>query len=64
MAVKIRAGYALACALLSNGSVKCWGPNRHGQLGNGTLADSLVPVAVDGSLFDPRVENSVRVVDR
>jgi alpha-tubulin suppressor-like RCC1 family protein len=32
----ISAGYEHACALLDNGSVKCWGKNLYGQLGVGS----------------------------
>jgi alpha-tubulin suppressor-like RCC1 family protein len=34
------------CALLADGSVECWGNNQGGQLGDGTLMDSPLPVVV------------------
>ena len=46
------AGDNHACALLSNGRVKCWGDNSAGQLGDGNMhpGDTSIPfpAAVDG----------------
>jgi hypothetical protein len=36
------------CALLTSGGVACWGNGGSGRLGNGSEADSAVPVAVKG----------------
>ena len=47
-ATAIASGGAFACALLSDGAVKCWGGNRFGSLGNGTTDNSLTPVPVSG----------------
>jgi alpha-tubulin suppressor-like RCC1 family protein len=59
-ASQISAGDSGACALLSNGSIECWGGNNDGELGSGassgpqtctngaTTACSTTPVAVSG----------------
>jgi alpha-tubulin suppressor-like RCC1 family protein len=44
-AISIAAGGYHNCALLSNGSAKCWGYGD-GQIGDGTLTDRLAPVDV------------------
>jgi alpha-tubulin suppressor-like RCC1 family protein len=43
----IRAGIAHACAILDDNSLKCWGENDNGQLGNGTIIDSSTPLLVN-----------------
>ena len=44
----VAAGGSTACALMSNGAVRCWGRNSTGQLGNNTLVSAKVPVQVSG----------------
>lgn len=51
--VDVDAGGRHACAVLSDGTVWCWGKGSQGQLGNGNEVESCVPVKVvtaDGEL--------------
>ncbi len=45
-AVQVATGFYAACALLDDNAVWCWGRNNtFGQLGDGTMANSAIPVA-------------------
>ncbi len=44
---QISAGGVHTCALLNNGSIRCWGYNGSGQLGNSTTTNRTTPVAVN-----------------
>jgi alpha-tubulin suppressor-like RCC1 family protein len=46
--VAISAGYEDACAVLTDGTLQCWGNNTEGELGNSSVLGSLVPVTVAG----------------
>ena len=47
-AVEVEVGNYHSCALLVDGTVKCWGNNFQGQLGNGTNTSASMPVSVQG----------------
>jgi alpha-tubulin suppressor-like RCC1 family protein len=45
-ALSIAAGGQFACALISGGTVNCWGLNTSGQLGNGTTTEATTATTV------------------
>ncbi|MBZ0117198.1 MAG: hypothetical protein K8H88_09400, partial [Sandaracinaceae bacterium] len=45
-AVELTTGDSHACARLASGTVRCWGANGFGQLGDGSTTDRRAPVAV------------------
>ena len=47
-AVELVAGLDRTCALDAVDTVRCWGENSAGQLGNGSTTDALAPSAVGG----------------
>lgn len=44
----IAVGYGHSCAVTTAGTVKCWGVNSYGQLGDGSTTNRLSPVSVLG----------------
>jgi alpha-tubulin suppressor-like RCC1 family protein len=44
----LAAGLAHTCALMDGGAVDCWGDNRYGQLGEGTIISRSTPTPVMG----------------
>lgn len=44
--VDLSAGAEHTCAALRDGTVRCWGKNTDGQLGDGTTNDSASPVSI------------------
>lgn len=47
-AVGVVVGTYHACAILTDGSLRCWGDNSSGELGDGTTTDSAAPTQVVG----------------
>jgi len=58
--VAISAGYYHTCALLKDTTVRCWGFNRGGELGDGTGKDRSTPVAVVGE-GGSRLEGAIAI---
>jgi alpha-tubulin suppressor-like RCC1 family protein len=47
-ATSVVAGSAHSCARLVDGTLRCWGRNSYGQVGNGTFDDRETPATVTG----------------
>ena len=43
----VSAGIYHTCAVLDDGSIKCWGLNNEGQLGDGSTTTRTTPVSVN-----------------
>jgi alpha-tubulin suppressor-like RCC1 family protein len=52
MVQAISTGGYHSCALTTSGTVKCWGINRYGQLGDGTVTNRYTPINVLGLTTD------------
>ena len=53
-AMKIVVGAHAACAVMSDATLRCWGANGDGQLGDGTRHDSATPVDAEGARREGR----------
>src|SRR2546423_3364490 len=53
--VAISGGWGADCGLTATGDAYCWGPNRFGELGDGTTTSSTTPRAVLGGLRFARI---------
>ncbi|MCP4752842.1 MAG: hypothetical protein GY866_18305, partial [Proteobacteria bacterium] len=47
-AIQVTTGAEHTCALLTDGTITCWGEGEYGRLGNGATTDQTTPVAVNG----------------
>lgn len=52
-AVAIDAGVVHSCAISSTGTMRCWGFNAEGELGDGTNTERPTPRPISGSLVFP-----------
>jgi len=59
-AVSVSAGESVTCALMANGTARCWGYNAYKWLGDGTWDNRRVPVAQSGG-FDGSTDDSTAV---
>jgi hypothetical protein len=68
LAQALAAGDAHSCALLTTGSVVCWGANQYGQLGNGNtieigtsathMGENLLEVELMPGALDKRIRTA------
>jgi len=42
----LTAGNSFTCGLVKDTDAYCWGENQHGELGDGTTTDRLIPTPI------------------
>jgi alpha-tubulin suppressor-like RCC1 family protein len=50
-AVAVAGGFGHSCAMVADGTARCWGDNAAGQLGNATTTSSTTPMVVGRQIF-------------
>ena len=58
----IAVGLNFSCASLADGTIRCWGSNQWGELGNGTKIDSTVAVDVAGLQSVPAIGTGILAI--
>ncbi len=58
-ATKLAAGWYHVCALLDNSTIKCWGNNTYGQLGDTTTTQRTDPSTLSAISFGAKTPNNV-----
>lgn len=58
-AIAVSVGYRSSCALLAGGTIKCWGSNQNGEVGNGTTGSSVSTPTATSALAAEAVSISV-----
>ena len=58
-ATQIATGNLHTCALISDGTVTCWGFGADGQLGTGNTNNSNIPVAVTGGALENKTVTQI-----
>ena len=56
---QIATGNDHTCALISDGTVTCWGAGASGQLGTGNTNNSNIPVAVTGGALENKTVTQI-----
>lgn len=59
--VQISAGFDKTCAVVADGTARCWGYNNYGDLGNGSLTPATSPASVVGLDSVLEIETSYQV---
>ena len=59
-ATRISVGQSHTCAVLSDNTIKCWGSNGYGQLGDETTTNRPTPVTVSGISSATRVSGGTQ----